>query len=219
MKTIGSDLVLKEGQKFGRLTYIGESREAVYGNYHRYRVVKCRCECGEEFEIIAASLFKDTKYPHECPKCQVKRSSLPAESLPVVFPRIYSIWKGMIWRCHKVSKVNCNSYRRYRGRGITVCDEWRNDFRKFLDWSLENGYASDLSIDRIDNNGGYSPQNCRWATSRQQSDNKTVGHRWMYVEIDGERYTYAEAADKFKIPIGRLRMRFAYGYRGKDLLK
>lgn len=115
--------------------------------------------------------------------------------------------------------MNCNSYRRYRGRGITVCDEWRNDFRKFLDWSLENGYASDLSIDRIDNNGGYSPQNCRWATSRQQSDNKTVGHRWMYVEIDGERYTYAEAADKFKIPIGRLRMRFAYGYRGKDLLK
>ena len=219
MKTIGNELTLKVGQKFGRLTYVGESGEVIYGKYHRHRIVKCRCECGAELEIAAQSLFKDTKYPHECQKCQIKRSSLPEKSLQVLFPRIHSIWKGMIWRCHKVGKVTSNAYRRYRGRGIAVCDEWREDFSKFLDWSLANGYASDLSIDRIDNDGGYSPDNCRWATLEQQNANKTTGHRRMHIEIDGEKYTYAEAADKFKIPIGRLRMRFLYGYRGRDLLK
>jgi hypothetical protein len=82
-----------------------------------------------------------------------------------------------------------NRYAQYGGRGITVCDEWKNDFQAFYDWAMANGYNDDLSIDRIDVNGNYEPSNCRWATLEEQANNKRTSH---LITIGGETFTLSE---------------------------
>lgn len=98
--------------------------------------------------------------------------------------RIHVAWTNIKQRCYnKRSK----QYSDYGGRNITMCDEWKNNFKAFLQWSLENGYADNLTIDRINNNGNYNPNNCRWTTEKEQSINKRIyknnktGYRGVYL--------------------------------------
>lgn len=100
--------------------------------------------------------------------------------------RIYGIWKHMNQRC---SNVKCNKYRQYGGRGIKICDEWKNNPKAFYDWSLSHGYKDNLSIDRINVNGNYEPNNCRWATDKQQACNRTTT---LHIEHNGETHNLKE---------------------------
>lgn len=100
--------------------------------------------------------------------------------------RIYEIWCGMKKRCYN---KNCKSYPNYGGKGITVCDEWKNNFLVFYEWSVKNGYKENLQIDRIDTNKGYSPVNCRWSTHTEQQRNRTNN---IYIEINGQNKTISE---------------------------
>ena len=84
-------------------------------------------------------------------------------------PRLYSIWINMKTRCYN---PNTPEYKHYGGRGISICEEWKDNFKNFLDWSLNSGYKENLSIDRKDVDKGYSPDNCRWATTVEQARNK-----------------------------------------------
>ena len=92
----------------------------------------------------------------------------------------------MLFRCNNPKNPN---YFRYGNRGIKVCDEWKNDFLSFYNWSMKNGYRDDLTLDRIDNNGDYEPNNCRWTTMKTQCNNTS---RCKYITINNETKTLRE---------------------------
>jgi len=126
--------------------------------------------------------------------------------------RLYRCWQAMKARCYQ---LNNWKYSDYHGRGICVCDEWIHDYIAFRNWALNNGYSDNLTLDRIDNNGNYCPENCRWATARQQSNNTRRNH---YVEYNGERRTISEWADHLGMPYNTLNQRFWRGWSAEKAL-
>lgn len=103
--------------------------------------------------------------------------------------RLYKTWATMKQRCHN---PNDHAYERYGGRGITVCEEWFNDYHQFSKWAKESGYSDDLTLDRIDNNKGYFPGNCRWATYQDQARNR---RNTRLATLNGETHDLSTWAD------------------------
>ena len=126
--------------------------------------------------------------------------------------RLYSILSGMKSRCFSKNNPNFNHY---GGRGITICQEWIDDFMSFYDWALENGYQDNLTIDRIDVNGGYEPNNCRWLTMEAQLRNTRRNH---FVEINGESRTIAEWARIYGISPQTINSRIRKGVSEQDAI-
>ena len=106
---------------------------------------------------------------------------------------LFNIWSNMKSRC---TNPKSTYYLRYGGRGITVCEEWMNDFETFCEWAIENGYQEHLTLDRIDNDGNYEPSNCRWTTPKEQSRNRSSNHT---ITLDGETKTMIEWCETFNI--------------------
>jgi hypothetical protein len=125
--------------------------------------------------------------------------------------RLYSIWGSMKSRCNN-SKLSI--YKIYGGRGITVCDEWAKDFMNFYNWSMANGYQDNLTIDRIDNDKGYSPDNCRWVTMREQQNNRKNNRKIMY---ENKEYTVSKLSEKLNIPYATLLWRINNGWKLEEL--
>ncbi len=128
------------------------------------------------------------------------------------YNRLYAIWSHMIDRCHNPKNP---SYRNYGKRGITVCDEWKNDVNSFMEWANKNGYSDNLSIDRIDNNKGYSPDNCRWADRETQGNNKRNN---IILEYHGERKTITQWSKIIGISRGTLAGRYYSGWSVEKIL-
>ena len=126
--------------------------------------------------------------------------------------RLYRIYNNMKTRCFNTKSP---MYGRYGARGVVMCDEWKNDFKAFYDWSMSHGYADNLTIDRIDNDGNYSPDNCRWVTMKEQSNNRYSNHN---VEIDGVTKTLQEWCDEYKINYRTVQDRLKRGWSHFDAL-
>ena len=157
---------------------------------------ECQCDAKTRREIPTDSLKSGNSKSCGCLKIKatVERSTIHG------FARrgkngssIYHVWHEMKERC--INKNN-NSYSRYGGRGITVCDEWKDSFITFKDWAFSNGYEIGLSIDRIDNNGNYEPSNCRWTDAKTQANNKRC---CRIVEINGEKKNIAQWCEIYGI--------------------
>lgn len=126
--------------------------------------------------------------------------------------RIYRIWVAMRQRCEKQYSSH---FAAYGGRGINVCHEWKTSFPAFLSWATAHGYNDSLSIDRINPNGDYTPENCRWATPQEQACNQRTS---CYVEVDGVTKTVAEWSKHKGIHLTTLYRRYRKGITGKEFL-
>lgn len=163
------------GQRFGRLMVVEETADRTKCGEVKYL---CLCDCGNTKIVAGTSLrYGKTK---SCGCLSAESTSERARTHGKSKTRIYKIWAGLRDRC---SNPNRHEFADYMGRGITVCKEWEDDFQAFYDWSMANGYSEKLTIDRIDNDGPYSPDNCRWTTRKAQSDNTRLT---VHITVDGE---------------------------------
>jgi len=190
------------GERFGRLTVTGLHNAGKTSKWN------CICDCGKTTVVNSQSLRKGFTKSCGCLAMELlSNGSLTTKhGLTPNNRRLVGIWHGMKSRCFN----NKNShYQRYGGRGITVCDEWKNDFVSFFTWAMNNGYTNDLSIDRINNDGNYCPENCRWVSNGEQARNKSTNRK---LTVRGVTKTLVEwcviTGMKFETIEGRLKRKW-----------
>lgn len=195
------------GQRFGRLVVISQAED----NKHRQPRWLCQCDCGNKTIVMGGSL--KSGLTQSCGCLQRERSVGRHRTHGECGTRLYRIWHDIKQRCQN---ENYKQYSDYGGRGIRVCDEWQDSFEVFRDWALANGYEESLTIDRIDNDGNYEPENCRWATTKEQARNRRNS---VLLEIGGVTKTLAEWAEVFHISYSTFTARYRNGKRGIELVK
>ena len=186
------------GMRFGRLLVIGKTRSK------GCRVAwVCKCDCGNETAPITTELLKGRT--RSCGCLRRENFGNAARKHGLYKTRLYRIWSNMIQRC---SNPKNNNYHLYGAKGVTVCDEWK-DFSAFSKWAFENGYDDSLSIDRIKNNKGYSPDNCRWATPQEQTDNRDCTKR---ISFNGKTQTLKQWSEETGVAYKNLLWRIDRGW-------
>lgn len=186
------------GKIFGYLTVIKlDHRRQRPGHNESWWL--CKCDCGKEKLIERRALVSGSTKSCGCHKCDLLRAK---KKYTPTTRKIKQVWDSMIYRC---TNPNSRVYSKYGGRGITVCSEWLS-FTSFMDWSLRNGYAPRLTIERIDNDKGCSPDNCKWATYKEQENNKSSNHIVTYL---GEAHTVMWWSEHTGINFSTLRQRIS----------
>lgn len=170
------------GRRIGRLTVICEA-----GKQGKKIMWLCKCDCGKD--VIASGVNLRRGFYKSCGCYSADRLREMRTKHKMSNTRIYKEWAQMKGRCYCKGYID---FHLYGGRGISVCDEWKNDFESFKNWAFQNGYSDNLTLDRIDNDKGYSPDNCRWATVKEQANNRRSNH---YVTYDGVTRTLAQWAE------------------------
>lgn len=183
------------GKQFGYLTVLSRAENGSQGDTRWL----CRCKCGNEKVILGKALRSGATVSCGCYHKEVVSKGQTTHGGSK--SRLFTIWQNVKRRCYN---QNYKFYSYYGGRGISMCDEWRNDFVAFRDWANANGYDDSLTLDRIDTNGNYEPSNCRWATRKQQMNNNRRNHVY---EIDGVSKTIAQWCEEYSVPHERVRRR------------
>lgn len=183
------------GQRIGRLVVLSKSNE----KYGRQSIWQCKCDCGSLVSVRACHLTSG--HTKSCGCLQKETIAKTATKHGKSGERILGIWYGIRKRCYN---PNSKSFKDYGGRGIAVCDEWKDNFQAFYDWAMANGYSDDLTIDRKDVDGNYCPENCRWITNQEQQNNRRTSH---LVTYKGETHTLKDWAKITGINYNTLRGR------------
>lgn len=194
------------GKKFDRLTVIGLQPTETRKTYWI-----CQCECGNLKKVRSDSLQDGTVRSCGCLKKEQDKINFDKgyahktskeRGFKVAGTRLYAIWQGMKSRCY--NKHNAR-YGRYGKRGIRVCDEWKEDYINFHNWAMENGYSEDVTIERINNDGNYEPSNCRWATIKEQCNNRSTN---INITIGNSTRNLTEWCDIFKVDYKKIYARY-----------
>ena len=171
-----SKLNIKDGSKFGKLTIIKEVERIKLPSGQYNRAFLCKCACGNEKVIRLLHLVRG----------RIKTCTICTKKADLEYPKLYRVWKSIKERCYLESYINAD---RYLKRGIKVCDEWLYNYDNFKDWALSNGYDPSLRIDRINNNGNYQPNNCRFVTNQENVNNREITFK---VNYNGNVYPFMD---------------------------
>lgn len=184
------------GQRFNRLLVIKRAEDRIKNDGRHEIRWMCKCDCGNVIYTNYHSLVSGNTKSCGCLRKEVmtekntKHSCASRDNKD----RLYGVWLGMKARCYNPNNVHYNIY---GGKGIVVCDEWRNDYIAFKNWAYSNGYDENAdsyqcTIDRIDLSKGYYPDNCRWVNQKIQTNNMSINH---IIEYKGEAHTLSQWAD------------------------
>ena len=194
---------IKPGDQYGRLTLIKEIEPHILLSGKKIRKMLCRCSCSNKKEVLLKNLKRGHTTSCGClHKEKVKKAN---STHGLTSHPLYSVWGSMKDRCYR---PKTKQYKDYGGRGITVCQEWLDDFKYFYDWALSNDWKKGLQIDRIDNDGNYEPTNCRFVTSRDNNlnqripSNNTSGYRCVYYRKDNNRWCTSVSINNKNYHIG-----------------
>lgn len=182
------------GQRFGRLTVIERDLSIPHEKGVHW---KCRCDCGNFKSVKTSNLTKEYRGIKSC-GCLLAETRTKDDFHD---SKLYKIYHQIKYRCYN---KNASDYEYYGGRGITMCDEWLYDGYSFYVWALSSGYRDGLTVDRIDVNGNYSPDNCRWITMKEQSNNRRSNHTITY---NGKTQSLAKWAEELGMSYTTLRCR------------
>lgn len=182
------------GTKQGHLTVLSHFKKGKNNaNYFR-----CQCDCGRIAEIRVNHFIHDNQTT--CGRFHKKY-----ENSKIGYA-LYSAWNSLCRRCFNPKH---HKYYRYGARGITVCDQWKNDYNSFYNWSIQNGYQLGLSLDRINNDGNYEPSNCRWTTRKKQQRNMC---RNKIITYKNQTYCLAEWCEKLNLKYKTINSRLHKGW-------
>lgn len=202
-------------KKFGRLTVIKlHHKKQQYksngnkGGFKYYWL--CKCDCGNEKVIWSGSLKNGATQSCGCLQREIVTKIKTTHNL--TNSKIYYTYNNIKQRCYCLKD---KYYKDYGERGITVCQDWLNDFMNFYNWSMNNGYNDNLTIDRIDNNKGYSSDNCRWVDNITQANNKRNNH---YITYNNETHTMAEWSRILDIKYNKFKHKIRKGLSIKDII-
>lgn len=192
------------GERFGKLVVIGFAEPTFTKSGRKIKRCECLCDCGNK--VIVDNWHLKGGATVSC-KCYRKQRQIETNiKHGYRRTRLYYIWCGMKQRA---GNPNNRLY-----ANVSICDEWK-DFISFKDWSLANGYRDDLTIDRVDNNKGYEPSNCRWTTFKVQANNTSRNH---YITIDGITHTLSEWVDIYDTEYQMVKDRIYSGWNPLDAL-
>lgn len=199
---------IKIGDKFGHWTVIGDCQRASNG-YHKEYLCECDCANKTQRYVDEQNLKRGNSTSCGCETAKSVRLRMTKHG--DTGTRLFVIWANMKQRC---LNPNSDCYHHYGGRGITICQEWLDSYESFRGWALAHGYRDDLSIDRINVNGDYSPDNCRWATAKEQGSNKRNNVRITYKN---ENHTINEWSEITGISRQTISDRYRKGYPLEDI--
>lgn len=198
------------GKRFGRLTVISLGKKLPNG----LSTWMCQCDCGKTKEARGALLRKGATQSCGClNRERVIETNKSRRVCREEDKRLHNIWALMKYRCNTKSSPD---YPLYGARGIIVCPEWTDSFAAFRDWAFASGYRDDLTIDRKDTNGNYCPENCRWATAKEQALNRRDN---VFIEIDGEKKAVTEWAKEYGIDPSTIYHRLKNGWDPENAVK
>lgn len=194
------------GRRFNQITILGFDHFDKWNKGHWL----CRCDCGKVWTVETHQL-KSGK-TKSCGCLKAKMAGDRTRTHGQTGSKLYWVWAEMIGRCEN---PNNEAYKNYGGRGITVCFEWHS-FESFQRWAMSTGYHDGLTIERTDNNKGYFPDNCTWATRQMQSENRRNVHK---LTVDGETLTISEWARRTGIDRHTIKKRIEDGCPVELILK